>query len=176
MNTALKKFERHLFQYFKAEKTNAIYMMGIGMVSILSSIFFTLIWSGLFWKGLALSLSLIGLMQLCLGFIFFLRNGSQVEKLKGALAYTPQKVILEESLRMKKLSKNLTILRNLETGFVFIGMILCFLWMSNFLGEFSFGTGVGLIIQSALLLVIHILGEWRADIYAHHLHQVSDRF
>ena len=150
--------------------------MGIGLVSLLSCIIFVLIWSGLFWKGLALSLGMIGLMQLCLGFIFFLRNGSQVEKIKGALAYSPKKVILDESLRMENLAKKLVILRNLETGFVFIGMILCFLWMSNFLGDFSFGTGVGLIIQSALLLVIHIMGEWRADIYRHHLHQVNDRF
>ncbi len=135
-----------------------------------------LIWSGLFWKGLAATLGLIGLAELCVGFVFFLRNGSQVQNIRGALSYTPKKVISEETDRMKKLKKTLVVIRNLETGFVFIGIILCFLWMSNFLGDFSFGSGVGLIIQSAILLVIHIMGEWRADIYAHHLHKVDDRF
>ena len=176
MDTAIKRFKRHLLQYFKAEKTNALIIAGIGLMGILVSVICMLIWPGLFWKGLAASLGLIGLAELIVGFMLFLRNGSKIESIKGALSYTPKRVIAEEVARMKALKKTLVVIRNLETAFVFVGMILCFLWMSNFLGDFSFGTGVGLIVQSALLLVIHIIAEWRTDIYAHHLHKVNDRF
>lgn len=152
--------------YFTAEKSESLIFMAIGIITISFSAYVLFKWSDSFYKGFAIPVILIGLIQLVVGNTVYFRTDKQIQDLEAL--YQRDKVAFAEAERprMETVMKNFTLYKKVEVAFVVIGLILIFLSSTK---EFWLGVGVGMLLQGALMLTADIFAERRGTSYRHEI-------
>jgi len=150
--------------YFTAEKSESLIFMAIGVITITFSAYALWKWGDGFYKGFAIPVILIGLIQMVVGSTVYFRTDKQIQDL--AILYQKDKVAFAEaeSPRMETVMKNFSLYKKIEVAFVVIGLTLIFLAPSK---EFWLGVGVGMLLQGALMLTSDIFAERRGATYQH---------
>ena len=163
-----------IYKYFIAEKQESLLFVIIGVVAILLAfIFWFFIKSNpSFYKGVAIPLMVLGLIQCVVGYTVY----SRTDKQKAVIAYNigmePVSYIKHtELLRMKKVMKSFVIYRWLEIAFIVAGLVLVFLFKSNPDKSFWFGLGLTLTIQAAIMLGADYFAEQRGEVYTQGLEE-----
>jgi predicted membrane channel-forming protein YqfA (hemolysin III family) len=160
-------------RYFTAEKNDARIFIFIGITSIIIAVLGFLIYKTEAWKGAALSLIVIGLLQFVVGYSTFKRSDDDRIRMVYAYDMNPNEIKSYELPRMNVVNKNFTTYRLLELGLAVTGLMLVF-YNSFFalpeykqVGEFSFshGLGIALAIQAIILLSTDFFAEKRAAKY-----------
>ncbi len=149
-------------RYFAAERSESMLFMAVGVVSILISFFF---WFGLkqaFHNGMAWPLFLVGLIQLTVGYIVFVRTPGDVERVNKVVSHEPGRLQQEEIPRMEQVMQNFVIYRWVEMGLAIIGLAL-FLYFGQ--GSYWKGVGAGLFLQASLMLFLDLFAERRGQEY-----------
>jgi len=152
--------------YFTAEKSESLIFMAIGIITISFSAYVLFKWSDSFYKGFAIPVILIGLVQLVVGSIVYFRTDKQAQNLEAL--YQKDKVTFAkaEIPRMETVMKNFSLYKKVEVAFIVIGLLLIFLAPSK---EFWLGIGVGMLLQGALMLTADIFAERRGTTYQHEI-------
>lgn len=148
--------------YFSAEKNESLIFIVFGILTIGFSVYALLKWGDSFYKGFAIPVILIGIIQMVVGGTVYFRSDKQMADL--AKLYQQDKVAFArlENPRMDTVMKNFSVYKKVEVAFVVIGLLLIFLAPTK---EFWLGIGVGMLLQGALMLTADIFAERRGHDY-----------
>lgn len=156
-------------KYFLAEKQSALMILIIGAVAILIGLIFFFIFKSSLFKGAAIPLLALGIMECVVGYSIQKRSDDDRVKLVYAYDMNPQQLKTEELPRLQDVNKKFIIYQAVEVGFVLAGIILMLLY--NGISERSFWVGFGLtlVIQGVLLFGMETMAAQRAKEYSRKL-------
>ena len=157
-----------IYKYFIAEKQESLLFLIVGIVAVLLAVVF---WFFIksnpsFFKGAAIPLLAIGLIQVVVGYSVYSRTDKQKADIAYNIGMDPVNYVKQTELpRMKTVMKNFVIYRWVEIAFIIAGLVLIFLFRTNVDKTFWFGFGVALAIQAAIMLGADYFAEQRGKIY-----------
>jgi hypothetical protein len=164
-----------IYKYFIAEKQESLWFLIIGIVAILLAVicwFFIKTNPSLF-KGAAIPLLAIGLIQSVVGYTVYARTDKQKAEVAYNTGMEPVSYVKQQELpRMRTVMKNFVIYRWVEIAFIITGLLLIFLFRSNPDRAFWYGFGVALAIQAALMLGADYFAEKRGEVYTNNLKEL----
>ncbi len=156
-----------IHRYFSAEKQESLLFLFLGIVSIgLALVFFIFIKTNpSFFRGAAIPLLAIGLIQLTVGYTVYARSDKQRLDIAYQAGTDPHYIIGTEMPRMKTVMNNFVIYRYTEMALALAGLAL-FLFFYNSTGMlFWKGLGCTLAIQALLMLGADYVAEKRGKTY-----------
>jgi hypothetical protein len=156
----LSAFNMEMSRYFSAEKTESLLFLAAGMVAILASWW---LWrAGGTWRGMVYPLAAIAAIQIAVGGSVYLRTDAQVASFKQQLHENPKLLQVTERERMAKVMTNFIWYKALEIALLLAG--IAFTFFTDRLSLLN-AVGIGLIVQSALMLVLDLFAERRGEQY-----------
>lgn len=164
-----------IHKYFIAEKQESLVFLVIGGVSVLTAIifFFFIKNNPSFFKGAAIPLILIGLVQLIIGYTVYSRTDKQRMDIAYKMGIEPERFTKTEELpRMEKVMKNFSGYRWVEIISFIAGLVLVFLFRKQPEKIFWYGLGVTLAIQAALLFAGDTVAQKRGEAYTNELKEI----
>lgn len=175
----LTKFD--IEKYFIAEKQESLLFLIIGTTSILLSVILIGFFKNNFWRGAALPLLIIGILQFVVGFTVYKRSDTDRVNMVYALDMNPEKLQKEELPRMKVVNRNFVTYRWIEIILAFLGVIVTIKYKSNLTYQnswngnaFYYGIGIFLTVQSLLMLGADYFAEKRGLIYENQLSSFAE--
>ncbi len=162
----LKDFS-FIYKYFSGEKQESLLFLIIGLAAILlSGIFFFFIkTTPAFFKGAAIPLLAIGIIQGIVGYTVYVRTDKQQATIAYNAGIDPQSIKKIEIPRMGTVMKNFIIYRYVEIVLLLVGLGLFFYFRNNETQQFLKGLGLTLAIQALLMLGADYFAEQRGKIY-----------
>ena len=153
-------------KYFIAEKQESLLFLIIGLIAIIAAIAFFFFLKTNFYKGVAIPLAVIGVIQVSVGLTIYKK--SDADRIRNVYAFdmNPGDLEQRELPRMEKVIKNFVIYRWCEVGLILIGILLIFMFRLNAGKSFFFGMGIALALQAFLMLGADYFAERRAHEYA----------
>jgi hypothetical protein len=164
-----------IYKYFIAEKQERLLFLIVGMVAVLLAVVF---WFFIksnpsFFKGAAVPLLAIGLIQVIVGYSVYSRTDKQKADIAYNIGMEPVSYVKQtEQPRMKTVMRNFVIYRWLEIAFIIAGLVLIFLFKSNPDKSFWYGFGIALAIQAIIMLGADYFAEKRGKMYVNELEKI----
>ena len=164
-------------KYFMAEKQAGLLFLIIGGVAVLLAVVFLFFikTNPSFYKGMAVPLILIGLLQLIIGYTVFSRSDKQRMDVSYKIGMDPGFVKNTEQPRMEKVQKNFTIYKYAEIALLITGIVLIVMYMANADKSFWYGLGIALVVQSIICLSADVVAAKRGGAYLNELNKMSRR-
>lgn len=151
---------QHLLTYFAAEKSWAAFLI---LVAAAAFGFSSYLWrNDRPYKAMVYPLIGIGLLQLAVGASVYLRTDGQAAALLERLASSPMDFRTEELQRMRDVLDRLTFARLSELVVLLTGIVLALKFRQS---TNLYAVGIGLIVQSCIMLVVDFLATHRAEMY-----------
>ena len=166
--------EQKMQTYFSAEKAESLIFVLVGIIAIIVALVGIFYLKKPIWTGMAIPLILIALIQITVGASVYLRTDRQVKTLINMYKDLPQKYVKEELNRMRIVNRNFDIYKYIEIALLVLGLglILWELFLAND-KPFWLGIGIGLALQSSIMLVADFFAETRADVYTAQLMELE---
>lgn len=164
-----------IYRYFTDEKQESLLFLVVGIVAVLLAVvcWFLIKSNPIFFKGAAIPLLAIGLIQMVVGYSVYSRTDKQKADIAYNIGMEPVNYVKQTELpRMKKVMKNFVIYRWVEITLIFTGLILIFLFRLKADKVFWYGFGVALAIQAIIMLGADYFAEKRGQIYIDELHKI----
>jgi FtsH-binding integral membrane protein len=158
-----------MHSYFREEKSEALFFLIAGILSLGLSVWAFFFNRERFFVGLAIPVLVVGLIQLVVGAVVFFRTQQQVAGLEDLFATDPAKFATSELERMITVMNNFRLYKWVEIGFVVSGLLLIIFNVPGFLQ----GIAVGLLLQGSIMLSLDIVAERRGVSYQQELHQLQ---
>lgn len=152
-------------KYFVAEKQESLLFLCIGIAAIILAAVFFFALKPAFYKGAALPLLLIGIIQIVVGYTVYARSDSDRTRNVYAYDMNPGELQTKELQRMQAVNKNFVLYRYVEIALALTGIALVFIFKSNNEKSFWVGLGFTLAVQSLLMLGADFFAEKRAHVY-----------
>jgi hypothetical protein len=165
-----------IYKYFIAEKQESLLFLIVGMVAVLLAV---VLWffnksNPSFFKGVAIPLLSIGLIQMVVGYTVYNRTDKQKADIAYNMGMDPANYVKKTELpRMKTVMTNFVIYRRVEIAFIITGIVLIFLFRLHAGKAFWYGFGVALAIQAGILLGADYFAEKRGKIYVNELKKIT---
>ncbi len=156
-------------KYFVAEKQSSMLFICLGLAAIVVALLGLFAWKTQFWKGAAIVLIAIALIQVIAGYTVYRRSDADRTKMVYALDMNPDQLRTKELPRMETVNRNFIIYRYVEIALVIAGALLIALYRSNMDKQFWVGLGVALLVQALLTLSGDIVAAKRALKYTEQL-------
>jgi hypothetical protein len=160
-------------KYFVAEKQESLLFIAIGIAAIIIALLGLFVWKTQCWKGAAIPLIAIALIQIIVGYTVYARSDEDRKRNVYALDMNPQQLITKELPRMEKVNKNFVVYRYVEIALLIAGLAIYFLSRGNIDKQFWLGLGIALAVQSALMLGADYFAEKRALVYTQQLKKIQ---
>ncbi|HTQ64735.1 MAG TPA: hypothetical protein VMI12_08050 [Puia sp.] len=156
-------------KYFIAEKTGSMIFLIIGIIAILLSLIFYFLLKTNFYKGAAIPLLIVGVIQAIAGYTVYARSDEQ--RISNVYAYdmNPDRLKTEELPRIKEVNKRFVLYRWIEIALIITGIALILVYKTSIPKNFWFGLGITLLIQAIVILFADYFAEQRAKIYQQQL-------
>jgi hypothetical protein len=161
---------KFITEYFNAEKFESLFFVGVGVLAISVAIYFWVSLKEPYFKGFAIPLVLVALIQLVVGTTVYFRSPKDIIKVENIITNEPKKIKTEEIPRMEVVMKNFVIYRYIEMALIVLGLFLFFYFQS---GNFWKGIGIGLCIQASLMLSLDYFAEKRGAEYLQNLFSLN---
>jgi len=164
-----------IYRYFSGEKQESLLFLIVGIVAILLAVTFCFFikTNPSFYKGAAIPLLAIGLIQMVVGYSVYSRTDKQQKDIAYNMGMEPVNYIKHTELpRMKTVMKNFVIYRWVEIAVIITGLILIFLFRLKTDKTFWYGFGVALAIQAVIMLSADYFAEKRGEIYTNELQKI----
>lgn len=164
-----------VYKYFIAEKQESLLFLIVGIAAIMLAIIFLIFVKSnpTFYKGAAIPLLAIGIIQCVVGFTVYSRSDKQMKEVAYNLGMEPGSYTRQQELpRMNTVMKNFVIYRWVEIAFIIAGFVLVFLLRSNPDKTFWYGLGITLAIQGVLMLGADFFAEQRGKTYRQNLQEL----
>jgi uncharacterized membrane protein len=165
-----------IYKYFIAEKQESLLFLIVGIVAILLAVIFWFFVKSnpSFFKGAAIPLLAIGLIQIAVGYSVYSRTDKQKANIAYNIGMEPVAYVKQtEQPRMKTVMKNFVIYRWVEIAFIITGLVLIFLFRLNPDRSFWYGFGVALAIQAIIMLGADYFAEKRGKLYVNELEKIT---
>jgi hypothetical protein len=156
--------------YFAAEKSESLLFIGLGIAAIAFSGYGWLKWNETFYKGLAIPLILIAVIQLVVGGTVYFRTDKQMADIQSLHQTNPTEFRSQEVPRMETVMKNFGVYKKIEISFVLMGVLLIVLMKQR---PFWLGIGVGMLMQGAVMLALDIFAEQRGEKYQSEIRSIA---
>ncbi|MES2648516.1 MAG: hypothetical protein V4717_16680 [Bacteroidota bacterium] len=150
--------------YFNAEKSESGFFVIIGVLAIMLALSLFLIYKTPFYKGLAIPLLLIGLVQGIVGYNVWSRSDKQRVDIVYKMDMNPSAITTTEVPRMEKVMQSFKLYRYVELALLLIGLALYF-YTRNKDNAFWTGVAVALSIQAGIMLFADGIAEARGKKY-----------
>jgi cyanate permease len=151
--------------YFIAEKQESLLFIIIGIVAIAVGILFLVMMKTPLYKGIAIPIMAIGLIQCIVGYNVYARSDDQRKAIVYKMDLNPDAIKQNEIPRMETVMKNFAVYRWVEMALLLAGLMLAILYRNNDAKAMLFGIGIGLAIQAALMLGADYFAEKRGAAY-----------
>ncbi len=170
-------------KYFIAEKQESLFFMVIGLIAICIALIGLFIYKTQAFKGAAIPLIAIGLLQIAVGFTVYKRSDDDRMRVVYAYDMNPNDIKNTELPRMKVVNKNFTIYRWAEVMLAVAGFIFIF-YNKYFASQvaieaihfsFSYGLGLALALLAVIMLGADYFAEKRATIYTNQLQNFIEK-
>ena len=164
-----------IYRYFTAEKQESLLFLIVGIVAILLAVvcWFFIKSNPNFFKGAAIPLLVIGLIQMVIGYSVYSRTDKQKTNIAYNIGMEPVNYVKQTELpRMKIVMKNFVIYHWVEIAFIITGLILIFLFRLNTDKTFWYGFGVALALQAVMMLGADYFAEKRGKVYTNELKKI----
>lgn len=148
--------------YFAAEKSESLLFLVLGIASLCFSTYGWAKWNEVFYKGIAIPLMLIAVIQVMVGGTVYFRTDRQMENLVHLWQSNKVEFRNQEIPRMEVVMKNFSTYKKIEIAFVLIGVFLIVFTRQR---PFWLGIGVGMLMQGAVMLALDIFAEQRGEKY-----------
>lgn len=165
-----------IYRYFTAEKQESLLFFSVGIIAVmLAVVFWFFVKSNPnFFKGAAIPLLAIGLIQIVVGYSVYSRTDKQKTDIAYNIGMEPVNYVKQTELpRMKTVMKNFVIYRWVEIAFIITGLVLIFLFRSNPGKSFWYGFGIALAIQALIMLGADYFAEQRGKVYTNELNKIT---
>ncbi|MBL0198785.1 MAG: hypothetical protein IPP81_01000 [Chitinophagaceae bacterium] len=165
-----------IYRYFTAEKQESLLFLIVGIIAvILAVVFWFFVKSNPnFFKGAAIPLLAIGLIQMVVGYSVYSRTDKQKADIAYNIGMEPVSYVKQTELpRMKTVMKNFVIYRWVEIAFIITGLVLIFLFRLNADKTFWYGFGIALAIQAVIMLGADYFAEQRGKVYTNELNKIT---
>ncbi len=164
-----------IYRYFTGEKQESLLFLIIGIVAVLLALgfWFFIKSNPSFFKGAAIPILAIGLIQMVVGYSVYSRTDKQRTDIAYNIGIEAVSFVKHTEMpRMKKVMKNFIIYRWVEIAFIITGLVLIFLFRLNADKTFWYGFGVALAIQAVIMLGADYFAEKRGKIYINELEKI----
>jgi hypothetical protein len=138
--------------YFNAEKSESLLFLIIGLLAIGVAVGLLLVYKSSFYKGFALPLMLIGIIQSVIGYTVYSKSDKQRTDIVYKMDMNPGAIGKAEVPRMEKVMKRFIIYRYAEIILLAAGAGL-FVYFRKNEQQFWGGIGIALTLQAGLLLL-----------------------
>ena len=149
-------------KYFRAEKAESLLFMLVGLLAIILSLYFHFKQKESYYIGMSYPLLGIALIQLVVGYTVYKRSPLDETRVKSMIETHIEKIESEEIPRMDGVMKNFVIYRWVEIILASLGILFFFFFNQNVMMK---GVGIGLSIQSLLMLILDFFAEKRGQMY-----------
>ena len=152
-------------KYFLAEKQAGLLFLVIGAAAVVLAIIFFFALKTNFYKGAALPLLIVGLLECVIGFTVYKRSDG--DRVRNVYAYdmNPGQLKQEELPRMKKVTRSFVMIKWVEIVLALAGIGLAFYCKAHPEKSFWYGLGITLAIQAIIALGADYYAEKRALVY-----------
>lgn len=164
-----------IYKYFTGEKQESLLFLVLGIAAIVLALvfYFFIKTNPSFYKGAAVPLLAIGLIQCVVGYTVYSRSDRQMSDVAYHMGMDPVGYSKQTELpRMKKIMKSFVVYRWLEIAFIITGLGLLFLFKADMSRSFWYGFGLALAIQAAIMLAADYFAESRGEIYTTELEKI----
>ena len=149
-------------RYFAAERAESLFFIAVGLIAATVGAVLLARRRTRFGVGLAVPLLAIAAIQLVVGTTVYLRSRHDIARVQQALQTSRAQMVAAESPRMQQVVRDLGVYRWVEIGLLLAGAALFAIGASASAWR---GVGLGLALQSGLMLVLDFYAERRADGY-----------
>lgn len=170
-------------KYFIAEKQESLFFIIIGLAAICIAMIGLFIYKTQAFKGAAIPLIAIGLLQIVVGLSVYKRSDDDRMRVVYAYDMNRNDIKNTELPRMKVVNKNLVIYRWIEIILAISGFISIF--YNRFFGSqiaietvhysFAYGLGLALALLAVIMLGADYFAEKRATIYTSQLQNFVEK-
>ena len=164
-----------IYRYFTAEKQESLLFLIVGIVAVMLALVCWLFIKSNpnFFKGAAIPLLAIGLIQMVVGYSVYSRTDKQKADISYNMGIAAANYVKQTELpRMKNVMTNFVIYRWVEIAFIITGIILIFLFRLHADKAFWYGFGVALAIQAVIMLGADYFAEKRGKAYTNELKKI----
>lgn len=162
-------------KYFNAEKAESLLFMAIGLTGIILAVVFFFILKTELHKGMALPLTVVGLILAITGLTVYRRSDRQRIGMVNALESNPQQLKEKELPRMKRVMRSFVFFRWIEIILFLTGAGIYLYFIRDFRHDFWRGFGFALAIMALLALAADYFAEKRGKIYTRMLEDFAGR-
>lgn len=156
--------------YFTGEKRESLLFIFLALSAIMVSLYFWLGINNRFLNGIAWPLFLIALIQLSVGLFIYLRSPADLKRVSKMLRSNPKNALMLEIPRMEVVMKKFVLYRYIEGVLLLFGLVLFFVFDA---GSFYKGFGLGLSVQSLIMLLADGFAARRGNIYLSYLRSLN---
>ena len=157
-------------RYFNEEKKESTLFLFIGFLAIAISIFYLTVKKEPFFNGISYAFIAIGLVQLVVGLTIYMRSDMDTVRVNHFVEREKMNIKNFEIPRMEVVMKNFVIYRWVEIALIIVGILFIFLFGQKSLGR---GLGIGLALQSSIMLILDYFAEKRGKEYLSFLTSLS---
>src|SRR5580765_7553280 len=151
-------------KYFVAEKQESLVFLVIGIIAVVLALIFYFAVKPPVYKGAALPLLILGLVQAVAGYAVYVRSDDQRVSQVYAYDMNPDQLKTIELTRMRKVKTNFLIYRWVEIGVLIAGIALIVIFRTE-PKTFWLGLGITLTLMAAELFIADFIAERRAVFY-----------
>jgi uncharacterized membrane protein HdeD (DUF308 family) len=162
-------------KYFTAEKHESLVFLVIGIAAIAMALIFYFSVRTQLYRGAALPLLILGLVQAVAGYTVYIRSDDQRISQVYAYDMNPDQLKTVELTRMRKVKTNFLIYRWIETGAFISGIVLFILFRNREEKTFWIGLGITLTLMAAELFIADFIAEKRAFHYTSELEEFNKK-
>jgi hypothetical protein len=157
-----------LATYFGLEKVWALSIAAVGLALLGLAVWLWLARGE--YRGMAVPLGVIALIEIGVGLGVGLRTDGQVAQLVAQLDASPAALASTELTRMAGVMRTFQLIKIVELVLFASGVALTYVMRSS---AFAFAAGVGLVAQTSLMLLFDLFAERRAEPYVRALEQLA---
>ena len=162
-------------KYFIAEKQESLVFLVIGIIAVVLALIFYFAVKPPVYKGAALPLLILGLVQAVAGYAVYVRSDDQRVSQVYAYDMNPDQLKTIELTRMRKVKTNFLIYRWVEIGFIIAGLVLIIIFRNDIETYYWLGFGITLTLMAAELFTADWIAEKRAVSYTSQLEEFNKK-
>lgn len=122
-------------------------------------------WHGNLFRALAFTVGLLSTVQAWAGARKLMQANRLQRELRSIVRIAPPSFAAQEIPRLDKRVQMAQQRRLIEQALFIMGMCFTLAGILRFSGRFLLGAGIGLCVQSAVLLLVTLTGQWRDALY-----------
>lgn len=161
-----------IVKYFTGERLESFLFLGLGISGFAIGISFLFILKTSFLKGIAIPFLLVSFLEIVVGITLIYRSPKDIIRVETYLSKKNEMIQQEEIPRMESVMRNFVIFRYTEITLIILGIILMYGFRQNLLLN---GIGLGLFIQSSIVLLLDFFAERRGEVYLAYLRSIIEK-